>query len=391
MWAPSLQQVISSTCSSIGIPDWPCKYTSIGSTPTPPPPPTHTLYLAWGFLTGCLLFQDVNSLRTRVCIHCSISRPKECLPYSGLPIPLYWMNSEWTECTLAAVLATIKFLISVLYTFNQALHFWSSCPRMELLVRWAPPRARLWQEMALSALVPKGGAGRQWWPFWGSSRDQGHWWVIISALGVQRSWAGLRLAGQRLWEAGTVSCPHWWQHGNAWGRRTLGFLFLPPQEAVAIWRSPFSSAHKAHKIDAFELWYWRRLLRVPWTARKSNQSILKEINPEYSLEGLMLKLKLQYFGHLMQRGDSLEKILMLGKIEGRRRRGRERTRWLDGITDSWTWVWANSGSWWWTGKPGVLQFMGSQRVGHDWTTEQQQVKPICHRHSPHTSGKAPFT
>ena len=88
------------------------------------------------------------------------------------------------------------------------------------------------------------------------------------------------------------------------------------------------------RIDAFELWCWRRLLRVPWTARKSNQSILKEINPEYSLEGLMLKLKLQYFGHLMQRADSLEKTLMLGKIEGRRRRERQRMRWLDGITDS---------------------------------------------------------
>ena len=88
------------------------------------------------------------------------------------------------------------------------------------------------------------------------------------------------------------------------------------------------------RIYAFELWCWRRLLRVPWTARRSNQSILKEINPEYSLEGLMLKLKLQYFGHLMQRVDSLEKTLMLGKIEGRRRRGRQRMRWLDGIIDS---------------------------------------------------------
>ena len=88
------------------------------------------------------------------------------------------------------------------------------------------------------------------------------------------------------------------------------------------------------KIDAFELWCWRRLLRVPWTARRSNQSILKEINPECSLEGLMLKLKLQYFGHLMRRADSLEKTLMLGGIGGRRRRGRQRMRWLDGITDS---------------------------------------------------------
>ena len=88
------------------------------------------------------------------------------------------------------------------------------------------------------------------------------------------------------------------------------------------------------RMDAFELWCWRRLLRVPWTARRSNQSVLKEISPEYSLEGLMLKLKFQYFGHLMPRADSLEKTLMPGKVEGRRKRGRERMRWLDGITNS---------------------------------------------------------
>ena len=91
---------------------------------------------------------------------------------------------------------------------------------------------------------------------------------------------------------------------------------------------------ECRRIDAFELWCWRRLLRIPWTSRRSNQSILKEISPEYSLEGLMLKLKLQYFGHLMGRADSFEKTLMLGKIEGGRRRGRQRMRWLDGITDS---------------------------------------------------------
>ena len=89
-----------------------------------------------------------------------------------------------------------------------------------------------------------------------------------------------------------------------------------------------------HRTDAFELWCWRRLLKDPWTARRSNQSILKEISPEYSLEGLMLKLKLQYSGHLMRRTDSFEKTLMLGKIEGRRRRGWQKMRWLDGITDS---------------------------------------------------------
>ena len=90
---------------------------------------------------------------------------------------------------------------------------------------------------------------------------------------------------------------------------------------------------KRRRMDAFELWCWRRLLRVPWTARRSNQSILKEISPQYSLEGLMVKLQLQYLGHLIQRTDSFEKTLMLGKIEGRRRRGRQRMRWLNGITD----------------------------------------------------------
>ena len=122
------------------------------------------------------------------------------------------------------------------------------------------------------------------------------------------------------------------------------------------------------KIDAFELWCWRRLLRVPWTARRSNQCILKEMSPGCSLEGLM-KLKLQYFGYLMWRADSFEKALMLGKIEGRRRKGQQRMRWLDGITDSMEWVCVNSRSWWWTGKPGMLRFMGSQSWTwlSDWT------------------------
>ena len=123
------------------------------------------------------------------------------------------------------------------------------------------------------------------------------------------------------------------------------------------------------KIDAFELWCWRRLLRVPWTTRKSKQSILKEISPEYSSEGLMLKLNLQYFAQLMQRADSFEETLMLGKTEGRRRRERQRMRWLDGITDLMDMSLSILWSWWWTGKPGVLQSMGLQSVGRDWATE----------------------
>jgi len=128
------------------------------------------------------------------------------------------------------------------------------------------------------------------------------------------------------------------------------------------------------RIDAFELWCWKRLLRVPWTARRSNQSILKEISPGISLEGMMLKLKLQYFGHLMRRVDSLENTLMLGGCwEGLGARGEGDNRgwhgWMASLT-WWMWVWVNSGSWWWTGRPGVLQFMGSQRVVHNWVTDQ---------------------
>ena len=120
------------------------------------------------------------------------------------------------------------------------------------------------------------------------------------------------------------------------------------------------------RIDAFELWFkgWRKLLEVSWRARRSNQPVLREINLE-SLEGLMLKLKLQCFGYLMWTDDSLEKSLMLAE-------GEERVRGWDGWTASltrWTWVWVNSGSWWWTGRPGVLRFMGSKSVGYDWATK----------------------
>ena len=130
------------------------------------------------------------------------------------------------------------------------------------------------------------------------------------------------------------------------------------------------------RIDAFEVCCWTRFLRIPWTERKSNKSILKEISPWYSLEGLLLKLKLQYFGHLMWRAYSLEKTLMLGKTEGKRRRGWQRMRWLDGITDSVNMSLGKLRNWWWTVRPGVLHSMGSQRVTHDWATELNWTEPL---------------
>ena len=150
-----------------------------------------------------------------------------------------------------------------------------------------------------------------------------------------------------------------------------------------------SPSSKAYGFSSNHVWMWElvykeswvpknwcfwtvvleKTLEHPWIARRSNQSILKEISRGCSLEGLMLKLKLQYFGHLMWRADSFEKTLMQGKIEGGRRRGWQRMRLLMASPTQWTWVWVNSGSWWWAGRPGMLQFMELQRVLHDWATE----------------------
>ena len=142
-----------------------------------------------------------------------------------------------------------------------------------------------------------------------------------------------------------------------------------------VWELDLKKA-ECQRIDVFEVWCWRRLLRVPWTARRSDQSILKEISPGCSLEGMMLKLELQYFGHLMRRVDSLKKLWWW---EGLEAGGEGDDRGWDGWMSSptrWTWVWVNSGSWWWTGRPGVLGFMGSQRVGHDLATKHLLYYPV---------------
>ena len=140
--------------------------------------------------------------------------------------------------------------------------------------------------------------------------------------------------------------------------------------SVVMYRCESWTIKKAERwrIDAFELWCWRRLLRVPWTARRSNQSILKEISPGCSLKGLMLKLKLQYFGHLMGRADSLKRPWCWKRLRaGEEGDDRGWDGWMASLTQC-TWVWVNSRSWWWTGRPGVLRFMGSQKVRHKWAT-----------------------
>ena len=167
---------------------------------------------------------------------------------------------------------------------------------------------------------------RKWQPppvfFLKNRMDRGAWWAIVH--GVAKSRTQLSTA-QYLVSRIQRDNEFWVAFGKAKTKTSL------KDHMDLDTRSP---AAEHRRIDAFELWCWRRLLRVPWTARRSNQSILREISPGYSLKGLMLKLKLQYFGHLMRRTDSLEKILILGKVESRRRRGRQRMRWLDGITGS---------------------------------------------------------
>ena len=164
----------------------------------------------------------------------------------------------------------------------------------------------------------------------------------------------------------------WWHHVSS-GKSACDRGF--PKSHVQMWELGHIEDW-APKNWCFQIVVLEETLEDPLDWREINQSILKEINSEQSLEGLMLKLKLQSFGHLMWRANSLEKILMLGKIEGRRRKGRQRVRWLDGSTGQWTWVWANSRRWWRTGDPGVLQSMRSQRVRHNWATEQQQQPPL---------------
>ena len=137
---------------------------------------------------------------------------------------------------------------------------------------------------------------------------------------------------------------------------------------------------ECRRSDAFELWCWRRLLRVPWTARRSNQSILKEISPGCSLEGMMLRLKLQYFGHLMEKTHWKRLWCWEGLGAGGEGDDRGWDGWMASLI-RWTWVWVNSRSWWWTGRPGMLRFMGSQRVGHDWVTELKWCTIHTHIHT----------
>ena len=214
-------------------------------------------------------------------------------------------------------------------------------------------------------------------------------------LGVHSLWEKLRLAALESSKHQLLSYIHiLCLTPNPYSRFVSWVYFINANtqaqrcEVVSQGHSAFSSSHVqiweidhreklGWRIDAFKLWCLRSLLRILWIARRSNQSILKEVNLEYSLEWLILKLKLQHFGHLMRRADSLEETLMPGKIEDRRRREWQRMRWLDASPTQWTWVWASSGRSWRTGKPGELQCMGLQSRAwpSDWTTNNY-VTPI---------------
>ena len=151
-------------------------------------------------------------------------------------------------------------------------------------------------------------------------------------------------------------------------------LFLVVIYGCESWTIKKAEQQRTH---AFELWYWRRLLKVPWTTRRSNQLILKEINPEYSLEGLMLKLKLQYFGYWWEEPTNWKRSWCQERLKaGGEGDDKGWDGWMASPTQ-WTWVWASSGRWWWTGKPGVLQSMGSQRVRHNWATEEIVTLLCC--------------
>ena len=189
-----------------------------------------------------------------------------------------------------------------------------------------------------------------------------------------KQWMTLFLLGSKITADG--DCSHEIKRHLLIGRKVMTNLDSMLKSRDIVNKGPSSQSYEwMREFDYKESWmlknlcFWAVVLRVPWTARRFNQSILEEISPRCLLEGLMLKLKLQFFGYLMRRADSLEKTLMLGKIEGRMRRGdRGWDGWIASPTQ-WTWIWVNSRSWWWIGRPGMLRFMGSQRVGYNWATE----------------------